>query len=282
MKKSGIVASCICMVVLLIGILTVHAQSNNKKLIVDSELGYTERSVFDELEDGWVYGFEIIYADENQTINYIFDGYNLKHKPEGTEYYISYKNMETGEEIERIPSKYATLSTSEKYRDEIKEINNFFNNKKFVREITLKDLDTLNVTKISKSYLVDLFNRTINSQMKSNPGEYIKAPSLEYKTQKSSDVNKPGEWQVMYIIDYGYINNIEIEFIPENKTEVASFNSYSVQSQQESSLLEQLENEIIEKQSTSSEDLTESDSVLTNNSDLRSLLDSINNDILNK
>ena len=118
--------------------------------------------------------------------------------------------METGEEIERIPSKYATLSTSEKYRDEIKEINNFFNNKKFVREITLKDLDTLNVTKISKSYLVDLFNRTINSQMKSNPGEYIKAPSLEYKTQKSSDVNKPGEWQVMYIIDYGYINNIEI------------------------------------------------------------------------
>ena len=84
MKKSGIVAACICMVVLLIGILTVHAQSNNKKLIVDSELGYTERSVFDELEDGWVYGFEIIYADENQTINYIFDGYNLKNKPEGT------------------------------------------------------------------------------------------------------------------------------------------------------------------------------------------------------
>ncbi len=282
MKKSGIVVICICIVVLLIGILTVHAQSNNKKLIVDSELGYTERSVFDELEDGWVYGFEIIYADEDQTINYIFDGYNLKHKPEGTEYYISYKNMETGEEIERIPSKYATLSTSEKYRDEIKEINNFFNNKKFVREITLNDLDTLNVTKISKSYLVDLFNRTINSQMKSNPGEYIKAPSLEYKTQKSSDVNKPGEWQVMYIIDYGYINNIEIEFIPENKTEVASFNSYSVQRKQETAELEKLEKEIIEKQSTSSKDLIESDSVLTNNSDLGSLLDNIYNDILNK
>ncbi|MBR1377363.1 MAG: hypothetical protein IJ565_06110 [Bacilli bacterium] len=282
MKKNGIIVIIICTVVLLIGILTVHAQSNNKKLIVDSELGYTERSVFDEKKDGWVYGFEIIYADENQTINYIFDGYNLKHKPEGTEYYISYKDIETGEEIERIPSKYATLSTSEEYRDEIKEINNFFNTKKFVKEITLNDLARLNITKISKSYLVDLFNRTIKSQMKSEPGKYIKAPSLEYKTQKSSDANKPGEWQVMYIIDYGYINNIEIEFIPESNTKVTSFNSYSVQSQQDSVLVEQLENEIIEKQSTFSEELTESDSILTSNSDLSSLLDSIYNDILTK
>lgn len=129
MKRKGIILSAVCMAILLIGVLTVHAQSSNKKPMVDSELGYTERSVFDEKEDGWVYGFEIIYVEEEQTVNYIFDGYNLKHKPTGTEYYISYKDMETGEEIERIPSMYATLSTSEEYRDEIKEINKFFNNK---------------------------------------------------------------------------------------------------------------------------------------------------------
>ena len=104
MKRKGIILSAVCMAILLIGVLTVHAQSSNKKPMVDSELGYTERSVFDEKEDGWVYGFEIIYVEEEQTVNYIFDGYNLKHKPTGTEYYISYKDMETGEEIERFDS----------------------------------------------------------------------------------------------------------------------------------------------------------------------------------
>jgi len=282
MKRKGIILSAVCMAILLIGVLTVHAQSSNKKPMVDSELGYTERSVFDEKEDGWVYGFEIIYVEEEQTVNYIFDGYNLKHKPTGTEYYISYKDMETGEEIERIPSMYATLSTSEEYRDEIKEINKFFNNKKFTKEIKIDDLSDLKINKISKEYLTDLFNKTIKSQIKTNPGEYIKAPALECKTQTSSDQDNPGEWQVMYIIDYGYISNIEIEFIPKNDTNVKSTSNLFNQYSQEFNEIDKLEKEIINKQSTSSDSLTESSSILKANSDLNNLLNEIYNDVLTK
>lgn len=199
MRNKAVIASLV-LSILAIGLFTVNAQ--NSYSTNSNNVEYTKRSVYDEKEDGWVYGFEIVYVTKDSSINYIFDGYNLKHRPSGTEYYVSYKDEE-GNEIERIPSKYATLSTSEKYRDDIKKINEFFNENKFEQIISLNDLSELDITEIKKEYLVDLFNRTINSKIKTSAGNYLDIPSLDWKVQTSTDENYPGEWQVMYIMDYG-------------------------------------------------------------------------------
>lgn len=211
MKKFRYISILSLICIVLVGILTVNAQTIKE----NNEVGYTEKSIYDQKEDGWIYSFEIIYVKKDKSVNYIFDGYNLKYK-ESDDYYVSYKDAETGTEIDRIPSKFATLSTSGEYRDEIKEINKYFNEKKYSKTITINDLSELNITKISKEYLVDIFNRSITSDTKIKPGKYINASSLERITKKSTDENLSGEWQVMYLIDYGEIVNVDIEFISED------------------------------------------------------------------
>lgn len=279
-KRISIISFSLMAVLVVVCFITVKAQISNNELISENNIGYTVKSVYDEKEDGWLYGFEIVYVTADSSVNYIFDGYNLKHRPSGTEYYVSYKDMETGEEIEKIPSKYATLSTSAVYRDEVKNINDFFNQKKFQQTISLSDLADLDINKISKEYLVDLFNRTISSKVKTTPGEYLNAPSLEWKVQESTDTENPGEWQVMYITDYGYIQDIEIEFIKSDNTylsEQAKTRNISGEDAKMLEEIEKLEKQIIENQAIS---LNKDDNTL--NSDLNNLLSDINQNVLTK
>lgn len=281
MKKKKIIAILSILTVFVVAcFITVNAQIGKNNSVTKDTVGYTVKSVYDEKQDGWIYGFEIIYVTEDSSINYIFDGYNLKYRPNGTEYYVSYRDMETGEEKERIPSKYATLSTSAVYRDEIKLINNFFNEKKYQKTISIDDLSDLDIEKIDKDYLVDLFNKTIESKVKTTPGQYLEAPSLEWKTQKSTDKENPGEWQVMYITDYGYIQDIEIEFIKSDDTYLSELANTRTISTKDSKLLnqiEQLEKQILDNQAIS---LSKDDTTI--NSDLTNLLNSLNEDVLTK
>ncbi|MCI9434920.1 MAG: hypothetical protein HFI86_06600 [Bacilli bacterium] len=285
-QKNLIRISIVTTFVLLIGIFTVNAGANKKQTIYnENNIGYTVKSIYDKQEDGWLYGFEIAYVNGSSNVNYIFDGYNLKYIPTNTDYYISYKDMETGEEIKRIPSRYATLSTSAIYRYDIKKINEFFNLKKFNKSITIDDLSELNIDNIDKEYLVDLFNRTINSEIKTTPGEYVNIPSLDWKKQESTDEQNPGEWQVMYITDYGYIYDIEIEFINNDKNYLSDSLSKNSRSNADTELLEEIENledSIIKNQGISLEELKKNNDVLGNNPDLNNLLDSLNQEIFNK
>lgn len=266
----------------LLGIFTVNVQGL-KKDNISNEIGYTLKSVYDEKGDGWLYGFEIAYVKEDNSMNYIFDGYNLKTRPSDLEYYVSYID-ETGKEIQRIPSKYATLSTSKKYRDDIKKINTFFNEKKFLGQISIEDLSDLNIDNISKEDILEIFNKTINSQMKTVPGKYLDAPSLEWKVQESTDMNNPGEWQIMYFIDYGYIYDIKIEFIKKDNTYLSDQLSTKVRSKRDIETLseiESIENKIVKEQDVSSK-LLDDNGILKNNDDLSKLLDSLKTDILEK
>lgn len=276
----------VTMFVLLIGVFTANAQTSKKQIVAnETDIGYTMRSIYDEQKDGWLYGFEISYINESSDVNYIFDGYNLKYIPNNTDYYISYKDSETGEEIQRISSKYATLSTSETYRDDVKKINEFFNLKKFNKSITINDLSELDIDNIDKEYLVDLFNRTINSKLKTTPGEYVNIPSLDWKKQESTDEQNPGEWQVMYITDYGYIYDIEIEFVNSEQNYLSDSLNKNSRSNADTELLEEieiLEDSIIKNQGISLEELKKNSDVLDNNQDLNNLLNRLNQEIFEK
>lgn len=247
--KNKIIAVILVIGLFVVGFLVANTQSVNAEQS-SLEVAYTEKSVYDNKEDGWLYGFEIAYVKKNKTMSYIFDGYNLKYK-ESDDYYVSYKNKETGEEIQRIPSKFASLSTSKEYRDEIKAINKFFNTKQFVKSINLSDLKTLEIIKISKEYLVDLFNRTINSEMKTIPGKYFEDSFLDKETQVSTVEGLKGEWQVTYLLDYGTIYAVNIEFIDENGnylSDKAQNKNVSTTEETMYNSIQEIENNIIKNQ----------------------------------
>lgn len=264
--------------ILVVGAIVVKAM-NQSKPFVDNELVYTEQSVFDDKGNGWIYNFEIIYLDGEEELNYIFDGYNLKYKPVGKEYYVSYNDLETGKEIDRIPARYATLSTSEVYRNDVALINKYFNEKQFKSKITINDLKDLTITKIDKKYLVDLFNRTISSNIMSKSGKYIKAPSLDIKTIDMEDGS--GSWQLMYILDYGYISNIEIEFINEDNKNLSDKKDLSSNEKKLLSEIDDLEDRIIKEQKVSSKLVDNNYKAINNEKELKELLDIIYKEVLN-
>ncbi|MBR3523981.1 MAG: hypothetical protein IKN87_04820 [Bacilli bacterium] len=278
MRKKNYFFVGVLILALAAGAIVVKAM-NKRKPFVDTELVYTEQSVFDDKGNGWIYNFEIIYIDGEEKLNYIFDGYNLKYKPVGKEYYVSYNDLETGKEIDRIPARYATLSTSEVYRNDVALINKYFNEKQFKNKITINDLKDLKITKMDKKYLVDLFNRTISSDIMNESGKYIKAPSLDIKTIDMEDGS--GNWQIMYILDYGYISNIEIEFISEDNKNLSDKKDLSSDEKKLLSEIDNLEDRIIKEQQVSSKLVDNSYKVINNEKELKELLDIIDKEVLN-
>lgn len=185
------------------------AQATNQNL---KTIEYYQKSFYDELDDGWISFFEINYPTTEGENTYIFDAFNLKYK-ELDGYYVPVIDNETKKEIDRIIPEYITLSISEKYREEIKDINKFFNEKQFINEIKISDLDKLEIVEISKEYLVTIFNKAINSELKTTPGEYYDSYSSGKVSVESTDKSLEGEWQLTYIINYGKIKKVNIEFI---------------------------------------------------------------------
>lgn len=271
MKKKNIVSGMILFGIIVLGVISVNAQSF---YAYSNEIAYTEKSIFDKQDDGWIYGFEIIYENTSDKRTYIFDGYNLKYE-ESDEYYIPYIDAQTGEELSRIKSQFATLSTSKKYREDINSIDNYFDSKQFNEIITLEDLQDLNVKNIDKSYLVKLFNQAFNSEMKNTPGKYIDSQFLTKETISSSDDNLSGKWQVICLQSYGDIFDINIEFISDKGEYILDQNK-KMSLYSNDNFLNQIEN--VEKSIISSQEVRTDvleDNGITNNEDLKKLLNGL-------
>lgn len=211
--KKALIISAIIFGLSITGLFVANAENQKSDSMVDStnEVLYTVKSVYDAKEDGWFYGFEIDYIKDSNNRIYNFDGYNLKYKNlDG--YYVALLD-ENNQEVGQLSSKYITLSISKYHKDEVKIINQFFNEKKFDNVISLSDLDELNITKFDKGYIVDLFNRTINSEMKSNPGKYFDDEFVNKVSKRATVDGIDGEWQIAYINDYGNLLSFNIEFI---------------------------------------------------------------------
>ena len=201
---------------------------------------YAQKSVYDEMDDGWIYTFEILYPNDDSERVYMFDGYNLKYKQlDG--YYVPVVDSTTNKEIDRVIPEYITLSISEHSKKDIEEIVKYFNEKQFDNKITIKDLSSLNISTISKEYLVDIFNRTIDSKLKTEPGEYYKSNFIGRVSVESSDSSMPGEWQATYILNYGDVYNVDIEFIDQNGKYLDAKQKENTLSEKESELVSEIE-----------------------------------------
>ena len=63
----------VCFTFVLIG-------KNNVSADEPTGSGFTVKSQYDNLNDGWIYYFKIVYPETGGDKSYVFNGYNLKYK----------------------------------------------------------------------------------------------------------------------------------------------------------------------------------------------------------
>lgn len=211
-KMEKILPLALMAVVIIIAVGTVMAGAIDSKSIEEEK--YAIKYAYDDKEDGWKIAFKI-YLRSNGKNSYSFNGYNLKYD-ELDGYYIPMVDSQTGEIVEKIKPKAIMLSVSEKYSKEIIEVNRYFNEKQFISSISLSDLSDLNVEKIDKKYLVNLFNKAINSEELTEKGNYADSALFDRVEVKSTNDEMEGTWRLTYIIDYGNISDIYIDFISKD------------------------------------------------------------------
>lgn len=269
--KKGIV---LIIPVIIIGALFIfsNAQPEAEKGI---PLEFSRKNTFDRKEDDWIYTFEINYPNTNEKNNYIFDAYNLKYK-ESDEHYIPAYD-EYGKESYRIKPEYLSFSNSIKYKEDVKNINEYFNKKQFDREITNEDLSELRISYIDKNYLVDIFNRTVTSTAKNTAGEYYNSSFIGRVNQESTDSTLPGEWQATYILDFGHIYDVNIQFIDKNRNYLSDKEIEKISST-EKSILSQIDT--LKKESIQSQKKVAKSSKNTTNKDLQTLMEKLQKELI--
>lgn len=226
-----------------------NVNANESNMNAENVSYTSQKSIHDIKNDGWIYLFEINYQNNvNDKKLYIFDGYNLKYdKLDG--YYIPVIDSTTGKEVDRVIPNYITLGISEKYKEDIKKISDFFNEKQFTNKITLKDLNSLNIKNFDKNYLVNMFNKCLDEELKTQPGEYYESSFVDKVNVESTDNNMDGTWQLSYLLDFGYIYDVDIEFI-SNKNDYLSDDKLNVSNKEEIiNYINNLEENIIKNQS---------------------------------
>ncbi len=163
---------------------------NNNEVIDDNEgvldpeayKKYAEKIVVVEGDNAWYYQFLINSLDDGENTKNFFTGCNLK--------YAKFKDIEGYENIGNN-NQYPSLAISDKSTNGVTEeeevllINDYFDQKQFRKEITIKDLDELTLYNFDKNLIVDLFNKTYNSNFDKTISKFsIKGCSIQSDEEK--------------------------------------------------------------------------------------------------
>ncbi len=221
------------------GLILTKAKAEETKY---EEESYTLKYAYNARDDGWYDAFKIYIKNDGNSV-YNFNGYNLKYdKLDG--YYIPVID-EHGNIVYKIDPPSPTLAYSDDYRDDIKSINNLFNEKQFKSKISFDDIKDLNLTKLDKNYIVNLFNKAIESEELTEKGEYIDNIVYGRVESESTDSNLKGNYILTYTIDYGYISNIYIDFENTNGEYISSKKGKNSKEQNLMASLDNVEKEIL-------------------------------------
>ena len=270
----------VCFTFVLIG-------KNNVSADEPTGSGFTVKSQYDNLNDGWIYYFKIVYPETGGDKSYVFNGYNLKYK-EMDGYSIPVVDRKTKEVVELIKPNYVSLINSEVHRQDLINIKDFFNEKQFDRKINVEDIKDLNFDVVSKEYLVDLFNKTIESSKERQDGKYANASFFDIKTIDSTEKDLDGKWQVAYILKNGDLYDVNIEFISSDGNYISDTQTMATKNNNDKSLfeeIEKIEDLLIKNQSLSLENnvvlsSNENSKInLNKNVDLSNLLNEIQKDL---
>ena len=161
-------------------------------------------------EEEWNLFFCIEKDSKTNTFYYNFDAYTFDDKKIEQSYIPVYNN---NIEIKRLDAKVANYSTNYIYRGDTELINLYFNEKKFERNILIKDLDNLILKNIDKELLLNLYNETFYKEFEEVPGRNIDIVQYDYYENVLSNGYK---FRLYWWIEYGNIKSVKINLYDDN------------------------------------------------------------------
>ena len=232
---------CICIVAIVVVVMSFHScklGSDN----IDSAINYTSQSVFHETDDGWYYYFIIEKVKNSSKTYYEFNAVNLKYR-EIPNYVINGYD-ENGNVVETMLPVPVSLYNGPETKNDIKKISKFFNTSCPDSILTLADMDTLDITAISKKTIVEYYNDALSSPLE-QLGNY-KDMQISNVVQESNS-NDGYKWQVGYYLNYGNIKCFNIEIIYDDGTYLSDIDSAEAKATIE--IIERIEEDVINSQS---------------------------------
>lgn len=172
---------------------------------------YSAKTALVTNTDGWVTFFtHEAYSDDNY---YMYNAYNLKYKRiEG--YEVDVLDSETGDIVDKTYPSLPSYNCKSSAADaEIRRISAYFEEKNHQSQITLEDLNDLELEEIDKNKVVELFNKMIKTSPLPD-GRYLNLPEADI-VQEWETTSFTDGWQVGYYISHGVIMAVHIEFLKE-------------------------------------------------------------------
>lgn len=179
----------------------------------NSDVTFPTRYAQIEKEDGWVCSFtmEYLYSDLSTPYYYGYTCDNLKYSklPD----YIMYGEEadSSGKYTYEIETDHPSYLRNKELNNDIKLISNYFLEKEFTKEINLNDLDELQLEKIDKQEVIDLYNSAINSKLIKKFGNYPNTNRPTYLTTSMNNNNYT--WKLGYVLVMGHIKYVNIELL---------------------------------------------------------------------
>lgn len=206
-----------------------------------------------EGEDGWYYYFLITTVDKNQkeTSNF-FNGCNLKYNRLDNYKLQVYKD-ETYTEVVNEYYSFPTLSVSKKEtngiraNDEITMIENWFDKKQFNKEISLGDMNDIDIYNFDKKVIINLYNNAQLKQFDKNIGPYLMDPC----SIKNDDMRDGYQWNIGIFAFRGHLIALRIDVKYSDGTFLSDLVSSDKATLTQKNLydsFEKIENYIIENQ----------------------------------
>lgn len=203
-----------------------------------------------EKENGWVCHMNIEYLKDNTNVPYYYgyDCENLKYEKISDFVPTGEEEINNEKFTYKIDSNHSQYIYNSSYSADIKNINNYFVENKYNKEISINDLDNLKLTEISKDDIVELYNLAINSPKVYKWGNIIMQnhPSyLSISMQKDNYI-----WYVGYIINFGHIEyvNIELKINDKYLSDLVSESKASSEEKEMYMNIQKIESYIIDKQ----------------------------------
>jgi len=218
-NKKVIIVSVVLIILILIASGIILFFEEDKKEVIDligTNTRWPAKYAYIEKDDGWVCSVDLEYRRNSNIPHYYgFDCSNYKYN-----YLYGYM---TWAEEEDSYGKYRYDASSKRppsyiyhdeYNKELNKIETYFMENKFYKQISVSDLEELDVSCISKEDIVTLFNEAVSSDFYDTYGNFY----YMYRQYMNISKNRDGYvWQLGIDTVRGYITFINIELLVEGE-----------------------------------------------------------------
>lgn len=186
-KSQNIIFVCsIILLLIVIGFgitIFIISKNNNKlnsKIVPGSQVHFPVQYAQLQKENGWICYFKVEYSSSNlnQPYYYSYNCENFKYSE--LDGFVAYgtEGDSNGTFTYEIPINHPNYIYHERYAEEVRLIQNYFQEHKFKTIISLEDLSGLNLELIDKNEVLSLYNEAISSKKIEIYGNYPEiAPS---------------------------------------------------------------------------------------------------------